>query len=454
MEESKAYKEWIKRRERTKYVGYFLMLLYGLESNAVLVSLMYYLAESFGMDDQTARTYFSISEMFNAVGQFFGGLLLGRYTDVTRNLRYAFLVNLFAICVGNLMYSLNFNIWLLLIGRLLCGLNEALQTSLGGEFRRCYKDKELIDVFGWYEIWFSVGINVGPGMPVFFSWVNIKLGRWKIDKYNALNVVLSLIGFIIFILSYFFVADLSKELDHLKKEYENTNEMETPEKQEDVKELSPSKTEDAVDSKFSIMELVQVDIVSLVITYGVIRYATSSLLSMISMYAMSLFHWGITFLSWMHLCSGFAVYAFIIVLIKYDIFQGVQRMYYFYVSSSIFALVAFIVLMLPRLFNITSFPEQITYLVIGMLIKCWIYFHAQSSGKVLLFTTVTPDKSCTIDGVRSTFGATMKLLALATGFLFFETPQWFVLPIGIIQFLAICIVLYRHHIYFAHNTFQ
>ena len=133
MEETTEYKQWVKRRERTKYIGYLLMLLYGLESNAVLVSLMYYLVDRFQMDMQTARFYFSISEMFNAIGQFFGGLILGRYTDATRNLRYAFMVNLFAICVGNLLFSLSMNVWIIILGRFLCGLNEALQTSLGGE---------------------------------------------------------------------------------------------------------------------------------------------------------------------------------------------------------------------------------------------------------------------------------------------------------------------------------
>ena len=308
-------------------------------------------------------------------------------------------------------------------------------------------------------------------MPIFFSWVDLQLGAWKIDKYNAVNVLLSLLGCIVFMISFFFVADLSKELDQLKAKYSNTNhtkarklkakynntkarqtsKIQTKKPQQSNKDSPMSNNIDDDEQHQVLMkfkDLIQINILVLIISYGIIRYATIILVSMISMYAMSMFHWLIYFLSWIHLGSGTSAYAIITILIKLKIFKGTRkRMYFFYITASIFTLLALVSLLLPRIINISSFPEQVIYLVLSMLIKCWIYFHAQSSGKVLLFSNVSSKNSCTVDSVRSSFGAIMKLFALATSFLFFYHPEYFVLPIGIIQFFCIGIILFRHGVY-------
>ena len=48
---------------------------------------------------------------------------------------------------------------------------------LSGEFKRCYKDDESVQVLSWYELFSAVGIALGPGAPVFFSWVHIEIGK-------------------------------------------------------------------------------------------------------------------------------------------------------------------------------------------------------------------------------------------------------------------------------------
>ena len=194
-------------------------------------------------------------------------------------------------------------------------------------------------------------------------------------------------------------------------------------------------------------DLIQPDIISLCTSNGINRYAVNSLLAMISMYAMSLFQWRVSFLSWLHVVSGFAGYLIILIIMYAKFLNGMEPIYYSYLSATILSLFAFVNLLLPKLITIEGLPSQIVYLASNMWFNCWIYFNAQSAGKLLLFKTVGPENSCFIDGVRSAFGAGMRILAFSTGFLFYATPVYFVLPIGIIQFLCLCVLLWRHRIY-------
>lgn len=272
-----------------------------------------------------------------------------------------------------------------------------------------------------------------------FQWIDVKVGAWRINRYNAVHVFLAIVGLIIFAISCFQVVDLSKELDAIKAKY-----SETKGGKDNSKKLSTTK------QKYDLMrfkDYLQADIISLTATYGVIKYATNTLTSMISMYALSLFHWPINVLSWMYLTSGFAGYFLIIVLVYLKVFKGMNRIYYVYITACSITLFSLVDLLLPKVFDITSFSSQMVLLVVAMFVKCWIFFHAQSSGKVLIFNTVSPDNSCSIDGLRSAVGAMMRCLAISTAFLFYLEPQYFVLPIGIIQFLSICMILCRHKVF-------
>ena len=87
MEHTEEYKAWKKKRNKTTNISYFIIFLGGLEINAVSVTLLYYLVESFEISFAQARMYYSIAEFFNGVGQIISGVYIGRYVDRTRNLR-------------------------------------------------------------------------------------------------------------------------------------------------------------------------------------------------------------------------------------------------------------------------------------------------------------------------------------------------------------------------------
>ena len=132
IENTQEYKRWQQKRNRNTYISYFLIFLGGIEGNAVSVTLLYYLNESFGMTADKLRMYYSIAEMCNGLGQISSGLLVGRYMDRTRELRFVVLFILWVTVIGNLLYALPFNMAFIIIGRFFCGFNEAFQVALCG----------------------------------------------------------------------------------------------------------------------------------------------------------------------------------------------------------------------------------------------------------------------------------------------------------------------------------
>ena len=44
------------------------------------------------------------------------------------------------------------------------------------------REDELIRVLSWYELFYAIGMASGPGAPVIFSWVYLKVGK----KYGIL----------------------------------------------------------------------------------------------------------------------------------------------------------------------------------------------------------------------------------------------------------------------------
>ena len=75
-----------------------------------------------------------ILESGYSISTAFSGILLGRYVDRTRNMRFVILLNLAVLAFGNLMYSIPYRIWWVIVGRFLCGVNESLQTTVCGKF--------------------------------------------------------------------------------------------------------------------------------------------------------------------------------------------------------------------------------------------------------------------------------------------------------------------------------
>ncbi|XP_066927856.1 uncharacterized protein [Clytia hemisphaerica] len=466
LEKSEEYKKWTKLLKKTTYISYLLSFLNGLEANAVLIVLLYYLEESFKMTPDEVRLYYSLTEAFNALGQIFSGLLMGRYMDRTRNLKLSCLLILCATIVGNLLYSLPIHVLFIIIGRFLCGFNEAFQVAFCGEFKRCYhKEDELIQVLSWYELSNAIGMAAGPGAPVFFSWVYLKIGGWMINKYNALHVFLVVLLVLLFVILWFQLTDLSKDLDRMRVKFNTMSKSSHDEQALEERsgrinsrkdrlttgEICKSNKHASVPKGSRKLmewkELLQIDIISLCTSYTIIRYCTNASASLIAMNAATLFHWPVNWISWLTIAGAGTHFLVITILIKCHVFKGLKSNYFFYLSALNLTLVMLAIIPLPRIDNFKSYTFQLLYLAFLMLAKGWTYFNAQSAGKILLFNTVTPENSCLIDSIRSSAGSLARLFAYSTSFLCFKYPGYFILPAGTILFIGICVIVYRYKVY-------
>ena len=115
-------------------LGNILIFIYGVESTGMRVTYMYYLHETLNVSLLEAGFYFSISEGAFCVSNALSGTFFARYVDRTRNMRFVFLLNLAIIGLGNLMYSIPYALWWIVVARFLCGINEALQTTICGDY--------------------------------------------------------------------------------------------------------------------------------------------------------------------------------------------------------------------------------------------------------------------------------------------------------------------------------
>ena len=197
-------------------------------------------------------------------------------------------------------------------------------------------------MLGWYEMSYSIGFNIGPGAPILCSWINFSIGRWKIDKYNAIHVVIVILTIILFIVLHFELRDLSKELDNLKAKYSQNHLTTSDSKQQQQQLQHPSP------GLMKWKDLFQIDIASLCITYGIIRYGCNIIIALISMYALSLFHWEVNSLSWMTISTSFIIYIGIAIMIKCKLFQGRRKNFFFYSTALIFSIFSFGNLLLPK----------------------------------------------------------------------------------------------------------
>ena len=155
METSEKYILWKKRRSQTRILANILIFFAGVEAQCVTVTTIYYLHDSMKYSLEDAGFYYSIIETFYSISNGLFSIWFGRYVDKTRNLRFMFLLNLALIVLGNLMYSIPYRLWWIIVGRFFCGTNEALQTTVCGEFYSCHKITiiyTLIETFTYHTL--------------------------------------------------------------------------------------------------------------------------------------------------------------------------------------------------------------------------------------------------------------------------------------------------------------
>ena len=304
--------------------------------------------------------------------------------------------------------------------------------------------------------------------------------------------------FIVFIAGWFYVIDLSKELDSIKAEFlvleskdmrnkvvaksfsvsENEQLLLLKQQGESLpgkleNEEIPSVSENMLlleertdplslepnnikrdpslpEPKKDLMkwkDLLQFDILLLAFSYAFMRCTVSISVTDVTLVSTKTFGWKMNTLALLHITLGSSSYLIITLLVKFEIFKGRRTIFYSYVVAICIALIALSILMLPKAIDFPNLPSQIAFGGGVLFLKCFVYFQAQSSGKFLVFNTVSFDNANFVDGFRSLVGNLFRLGVRGSLFYFFLHPQYYAPPMLACGLLIIALLLKSRRIH-------
>ena len=277
------------------------------------------------------------------------------------------------------------------------------------------------------------------------SFVNIRIGWWNITENNAIQVLVAFIVFILFCISWFYVIDLSKELDLIKLEFnENMKVCEN-------KDTPASKIDETEDSKSYNMkkdlmkwnEFFQIDILLLAVSYGITRATVTYAVGYVTLISVNIFHWKMNSLALLHIILGSFAYLTTTVLVKLKIITGTTILFFTYILGLCTSMSLMAIFLLPKAIEFPNVWSQAAYGGSVLFLKCFVFFQAQSSGKFLMFNTTSYDNANSVDGFRSLIGNIFRFFAKLSLFSFFQHTEYFIPPLYLFTFVITAWLIFR-----------
>ena len=153
-------------------------------------------------------------------------------------------------------------------------------------------------------------------------------------------------------------------------------------------------------------------------------------------------------LAWLHVGLGSSSYLLITLLVKFKVFIGRRSIFFHYVMANNIALVVCTIVMLPEAIKFPDLVSQIAFGGSVLFLKCIVLFHAQSTGKFLIFNTVSFDNANLVDGFRCVIGYLIK----SSMFYFFLFPAYFGPPAVLMGAVLVWCLLFRRSVHLNKNT--
>ena len=312
-----------------------------------------------------------------------------------------------------------------------------------GEFRRCYNNEELMNVLSWYEVLYGFGANLGPGVPVLLSFVRIEIGWWKIDKNNAVPVILAFLVSILFCFSWFYVIDLSKELDLIKLDFDER----VPLQNNSHSEEKEKKSQEMRITLMKWTEFIQTDILLMAFSYAFIRANVIYCVGYVAMVTSNTFHWKMESHAWLNITLGVTSYLLTSMVVKLKLISGKRANFFAYIICLCAAMFVMALLMLPRAVDLTDIYTQVLFGGSVLFLKCFIYFQAQSSGKFLIYNTASYDNANSVDGLRAFLGNLFRMGAFLSLVFFYKRPELISPPFNLLLLIIIMMLLVRRQVH-------
>ena len=129
-QEEESLQDWYTKRRMNLIAIYFNTCLYQFEYSAISISALFYYTYTLKVGNPHLYYSLTMSAMFLFAP--ISPIIVGKYTDRTRQVRKAALIlSLFNIA-GNLLYALPFFTWLPIVGRILCGIPDGIKAAYYG----------------------------------------------------------------------------------------------------------------------------------------------------------------------------------------------------------------------------------------------------------------------------------------------------------------------------------
>ncbi|XP_066927389.1 uncharacterized protein [Clytia hemisphaerica] len=434
MEESKNLKHWKQKRSIFRWVASATMGLYGMEDLTSVV-ILFFLMERHHLSHKDAVFYYSLTEMIFCAVQAGGSLILGRFADSTRNIRLILMLNLVICCACNLLYTLPLPLWIVLGARGFMGITESLQPTIVGEIRRVYdtSNEELINALTWIYISNTFGRNLGAIVIFSFTKVSFNIGDWVIDRLIAGNLFISIFAFILLILTYFKISNVSKELDEIKLTHHQT-----------PKEASKPTTNKSL---MKWTDLFNKDILSIIISFGLIRFMALVYISNTTTLTATKYGWNSSYVFILFFSTN-AIFSFLAFgLIQSKILENQDRSFYIYVLAICSSAIVLISFMLTKTDLLDTFAKQIIFFTIMKFVKFYGIYLGNVCSSFLLLGLVNSKDSSFISGVNSFFSVIMKGTAYIISFEASFYPEYFYPPAIIVLLTLAQFMLCRSGIY-------
>ena len=209
--EDNGLEVWMTHRSQTFYIIVLLIFTSGMEFSIMATTLIVYVTED--IEVSNPDLLHALVSGLKFVQVFVLVIPVSTLIDRYRTIRMSMVCLTGIGCIGYSLYVVTLSPCFQLVGTILGGFVLILNPIVLSEVMRKYTAKEIPQRFLAVVISFGAGQAAGPLTVKILSHVDIRLGDIHITYGNVAFLALILLYMILFLLSIFFVKDLSKEFD-------------------------------------------------------------------------------------------------------------------------------------------------------------------------------------------------------------------------------------------------